>query len=266
MGVLKQLLHELQQIQNVIILFIKFNVKLYVSRFGVTINGRVKLQCMYMYLLRTTLIQLLFIRSGAQSPYGMAKTSHLFSQDVTIFNWYLKSLIQLMVTLHLYLFIIKIMLSKHMFCNITLLFLQWTRWQHLQVLPLSHLHRRLDQQTSSRCLQHTLTFLQKPLFVSTTVGWSVYLWNLHRMKCHFLLAEWNTSWLLETYKGQFLPKFFHLFSTYIVVVNLHSYFVLLFKAEDKKLKAAQEISENFEVCTFWFAFLLSFMYCRLNKY
>lgn len=171
-----------------------------------------------------------------------------------------------MVTLHLYLFIIKIMLSKHMFCNITLLFLQWTRWQHLQVLPLSHLHRRLDQQTSSRCLRHTLTFLQKPLFVSTTVGWSVYLWNLHRMKCHFLLAEWNTSWLLETYKGQFLPKFFHLFSTYIVVVNLHSYFVLLFKAEDKKLKAAQEISENFEVCTFWFAFLLSFMYCRLNKY
>ena len=85
-GVLKQLLHELQQIQNVTILFIKFNVKLYVSRFGVTIDGRVKLQCMYMYLPRITLIQLLFIRSGAQSPYGMAKTSCLFSQDVTIFN------------------------------------------------------------------------------------------------------------------------------------------------------------------------------------
>lgn len=167
MGVLKQLLHELQQIQNVTILFIKFNVKLYVSRFGVTIDGRVKLQCIYMYLPRITLIQLLFIRSGAQSPYGMAKTSHLFSQDVTIFN---DALNQLMVTLHLYLFIIKIMLSKYMFCNITLLFLQWTRWQHLQVLPLSHLHRRLDQQTSSRCLRHTLTFLQKPLFVSTTVG------------------------------------------------------------------------------------------------
>lgn len=115
MGVLKQLLHELQQIQNVTILFIKFNVKLYVSRFGVTIDGRVKLQCIYMYLPRITLIQLLFIRSGAQSPYGMTKTSHLFSQDVTIFNWYLKSLIQLMVTLHLYLFIIKIMLSKHIF-------------------------------------------------------------------------------------------------------------------------------------------------------
>lgn len=119
---MKQLLHELQQIQNVTILFIKFNVKLYVSRFGVTIDGRVKLQCIYMYLPRITLIQLLFIRSGAQSPYGMAKTSHLFSQDVTIFNWYLKSLIQLMVTLHLYLFIIKIMLSKHMFCNITPVF------------------------------------------------------------------------------------------------------------------------------------------------